>query len=100
MPAKKTSADKPLHLQLLDGFEVKSRPNGTVHTVKAGKATVAEVCVGAKKVRLNLRAAVKPAPKGIKLDGKSKTWAGGGLVVTPENLAAARALLAAAAKAA
>ena len=81
MPRKTTTTDKPLHVALLDGFEVKSRANGTVHTIKQGNATVAEVCVGAKKVRLNLRSASKPAPKNLKLDGKSKTWAGGGVVV-------------------
>lgn len=100
MARKAATTEKPLHLQLLDGFEVKSRDDGSVHTIKQGKATVAEVCVGARKVRLNLRAAVKPLPKGLELDGKSKTWAGGGVVVTPDNLAAARAVLAAAAKAA
>jgi hypothetical protein len=100
MARKATTTEKPLHLQLIDGFEVKSRPNGTVHTVKAGKTVVAEVCVGAKKVRLNLRTAPKLAPKNLTLDGKSKSWPGGGVIVTPENLAAVRALLAAAAKAA
>jgi len=83
---------KALHQQLLDGFEVKSRDDGTVHTVKHEGKTVAEVCVGAKKTRLNVRGAVK-APKGITLGGKSKTWAGGGAEVTEENLPAARTLL-------
>jgi hypothetical protein len=84
---------KALHQQLLEGFEVKSRKDGTVHTVKHGGRTVAEVCVGTKKVRLNVRAQVK-APKNLPLAGKSKTWAGGGCILTEENVSAARALLA------
>lgn len=84
---------KSLHQQLLDGFDVKSRDDGTVHTIKREGKTVAEVCVGAKKVRLNVRESVK-APKNLELSGKSKTWAGGGCIVTEENLAACRALLA------
>lgn len=90
MPAK-TNTDA-LHTRLLDGLTVKSRADGTVHSIKRDGKTVAEVCVGAKKVRLNLRDAVKP-PKGVELSGKSKTWAGGGCIVTDENLAACRALL-------
>lgn len=86
-------AGKSLHEQLLDGFEVKSRDDGTVHTIKREGRAVAEVCVGARKVRLNVRDAVK-APKNLKLSGKSKSWAGGGVIVTNENLAACRALLA------
>lgn len=96
---KKATTDTPVHVALLDGFEVKSRPNGTVHTVKVEGKVVAEVCVGTRATRLNLRNAVKP-PKGVELVGKSRSWQGGGLVVTPENLSAARALLTAASKAA
>jgi hypothetical protein len=80
MPAKPKTT-KPLHQQLLEGFEV-----------KANGKTVAEVCVGKQNVRLNLRAAVK-ASKGLMLGGKSKSWPGGGTVITDANLAAARALL-------
>src|SRR5947207_845480 len=92
MPA---TTNQPLHMQLLDGFEVKSRDDGSVHTIKAHGRTVAECCVGAKKVRLNVRADVKP-PKGLTLSGKSKSWPTGGLVVDETNLTAARALLASA----
>ncbi len=97
---KVTAPAKALHVALLDGFEVKSRDNGTVHQIKADGKTVAEVCVGARAVRLNLRSAPKPAPKNLALKQGSKTWLGGGVVVTPDNLAAARAVLAAVAKAA
>ena len=89
MPAK---TNKPLHMQLLEGFDCKSRADGSVHTIKANGRTVAECCVGAKTIRLNVRADVKP-PKGLTLSGKSKSWPTGGLVVTEDNLASARALL-------
>lgn len=82
---------------LLDGLEVKSRDDGSVHTIKAHGKVVAEVCVGARKVRLNVKAepAKGKVPKSVTLAGKSKTWAGGGLNVEPGNVKAARALLAA-----
>src|SRR5438067_1371247 len=96
MSAKSTTP-QPLHKRLLDGFEVKSRQDGTVHSIKAQGKTVGEICVGKKSVRLNLRAEVK-APEGVELSGKSKSWPGGGLVVTDANLTAARALLTAATK--
>jgi hypothetical protein len=60
--------------------------------VKVEKKAVAEVCVGAKKARLNVRAKAQ-VPKGLKLSGKSKSWPEGGVVATESNLAAARALL-------
>jgi hypothetical protein len=79
---------------LLDGLQVKSRPDGTVHTVKDGEGkTVAEVCVGTKKTRVNFRS----APKGLKTDGKSKSWQGGGVVVDEKNAKTVRAALLAAA---
>jgi hypothetical protein len=80
---------------LLDGLTVSSRKDGTVHTVKVEKKTVAEVCVGTRAVRLNLRSAPPKSklPKSIKLIGKSKSWPGGGVVVTAGNAAAARAVL-------
>jgi hypothetical protein len=82
---------------LLDGLTVSSRKDGTVHTIKREKATVAEVCVGTRAVRLNLRnaPAKNRVPKSIKLVGKSKSWPGGGVVVTAENATAARAVLSA-----
>jgi hypothetical protein len=82
---------------LLDGLEVSSRKDGTVHTIKREKKTVAEVCVGTRSVRLNLRSAPPKGklPKSVKLVGKSKSWPGGGLVVTDENVKAARAVLSA-----
>lgn len=83
---------------LLDGLDVKSRDDGSVHTIKGGNGkVVAEVCVGARKVRLNLKAAPPKGkvPKSIDLSGHSKSWEGGGLNVEPKNAKAARALLAA-----
>jgi hypothetical protein len=91
-----TTQEKPVHVLLLDGFDVHSRPNGSVHTIKLEGKTVAEICVGTKKTRLNLRSAPKPAPRNLTLDGKSKSWPGGGVIVTPDNVAAARAVLTAA----
>jgi hypothetical protein len=96
MPATKHPT-QPLHRQLLDGLTVKSRADGSVHTVKADGKTIAEVCVGVKATRLNLRANAK-APKSLTLTGKSKSWPGGGLVITDKNVAAARVLLAGIAK--
>src|SRR5579862_7429598 len=91
-------AGKSLHQQLLEGFEVKSRKDGTVHTIRAadGKTVIGEVCVGAKATRLNLRAPVAKPPRDVTLGGKSKSWAGGGTVVTDANVTACRALLSAA----
>src|SRR4051794_21828615 len=90
---------KSLHSQLLDGLNVKSRADGSVHTIRAadGKTVVAEVCVGKKQTRLNVRelpAKIK-APKSLELGGKSKSWPGGGVIVTEGNVKAARDLLAA-----
>jgi hypothetical protein len=84
--------------RLLDGFTVVSRKDGTVHTVKAtdGGGTVAEVCVGKSKVRLNFRKEQPAAARKV-LDGKSKSWPGGGLIVTDANVTQARAMLTAAA---
>ena len=69
MPAKATTTEKALHVRLLEGFEVKARPDGTVHTIRAGGKVVAECCVGTKKVRLNLRdiPAKGKTPKSIEL---------------------------------
>jgi hypothetical protein len=87
-------AAKSLHAQLIDGLTVKSRKDGSVHTVKDAEGkTVAEVCVGTKKTRLNLRRAPKTTPKNIELGGKSKSWPGGGVNVDDSNLAACRAIL-------
>jgi hypothetical protein len=93
------SAKTALHTRLLDGFDVKSRDDGTVHTVKANSRTVAEVCVGKKNTRLNIREVPKGAPKNLDLGGKSKSWAGG-VIVDASNLTACRALLSACVKAA
>jgi len=81
---------------LLDGLDVKSRADGTVHSVRANGRTVAEVCVGSRKVRVNVKSEPsKGMPKSITLEGKSKTWAGGGINVDKGNVRAAHALLAA-----
>jgi hypothetical protein len=83
----------PLHTQLLDGLTVKSRADGTVHTVKAADGkTVAEVCVGTKKIRANFRTAPRGAVAKL-LDGKSKSWPGGGVVVDEANAERIRAAL-------
>jgi hypothetical protein len=87
-------AGKSIHSQLLDGLQVKSRADGSVHTVKAEGKVVAEVCVGTRKTRVNFKASPKSLPKGLALDGKSKTWAGGGIVVDESNVAKVCAILA------
>jgi len=99
MPAQ-NSTQQSLRPRLLDGFTYKSRSDNSVHTVKgADGKVIAEVCEGKKATRLNLRnAPTKATPKNVTLGGKSKTWAGGGTVVTESSLAACRALLSGAAK--
>lgn len=96
-----TQAETPVHETLMEGIaNVKSRPNGEVHTIHApdGKTTVAEVCVGKRATRINFRqtpsnALMKKEGKGVELAGKSKSWAGGGCKVTSENVTAIRSLL-------
>jgi hypothetical protein len=93
MPAKKNPAPTaPLHVRLLDGLDTKSRPDGTVHTIRAGSRTVAEVCVGKKNVRANFKTEL-PAASRKKLSGKSKSWPGGGVLVTDDNLNEVRNML-------
>lgn len=80
--------------QLTEGLTIHERKDGSVVTVKSadGKATVAEICVGIKKTRVNFRA----TPKGVivkQLGGKSKSWPGGGLVVDEKNAKVVRAAL-------
>lgn len=60
---KKQQPVVALHTTLLEGLTVKSRADGSVHTVKANGKVVGEVCVGTKRVRLNLREPVTNAPK-------------------------------------
>lgn len=81
-----------LALDLVKGLETKARQDGSVVAVKVGKATVAEVVVGAKTVRVNFREKPKGGPK-VALAGKSAKWAGGGVVVTEENVGDVRKLL-------
>jgi len=89
-------AELSIHTRLMDGATVKSRDDGSVHTIKgADGRTAAEVCVGKSTVRLNFREPPsRDAPTGVALGGRSQSWRGGGVVVTEANLAAARALLA------
>jgi len=92
-PEKETT---PLHVTLMDGMTVKSRDDGSVHTIKGadGKTTVAEVCVGKKDTRLNFKSAIpEDAPEGIELSGHSTSWKGGGVRINDANLPAARELL-------
>lgn len=95
-PVEATPDTRPLHIQILEGLNVKSRKDGSVHTIKdANGKTVAEVCVGKKRTRLNFRTVPsgKGMPKGIDLGGKSKSWQGGGVVLNEANVGLARELL-------
>lgn len=58
------------------------------YSVKGSSGTVAEICVGKRNVRVNFKRAPPKAKiaKGIELSGHSKSWRGGGLVVTEENV--------------
>ena len=91
----------PYHETLLEGIaNVKSREDGSVHTIHApdGKTTLAEICVGKRATRINFRQVpsinmMKKEGKGIELVGKSKTWLGQGTKVTDENVGQIRTLL-------
>jgi hypothetical protein len=83
---------KDLVKKLLKGLDTQARPDGSVIRVRAGKQTVAEVCVGKSSVRANFKA--KPTIKSdVKLGGSSASWKGGGTVVTEENVAGVRRLI-------
>jgi hypothetical protein len=85
--------------QLTEGLTIKARKDGSVITVKdaTGKRTVAELCVGKSKIRANFRETPKSA-LAKQLAGESKTWGGGGVIVSDANAQLVRsALLAAAA---
>jgi hypothetical protein len=53
-PVPATPRRSPYKGGCTTGFDVKSRNDGTVHTVKLSKRVVAEVCVGKKATRLNV----------------------------------------------
>lgn len=85
---------------LADVDNVKSRTDGSVHTLhgRDGSTTLAELCVGKRTARFNVReplaaAMVKRHDVAASLGGRSKSWRGGGIVVTDGNVAAVRALL-------
>lgn len=81
------------HVVPRGGERLRRRPGADAGERASGCRRLAEVCVGSRKVRMNVRSAIK-APKGLVLSGKSKSWAGGGVIITEANLAAARTLLA------
>jgi hypothetical protein len=78
--------------RLVKGLETKARPDGSVTQIKAEGKTVAEVCRGKSSVRVNFRQRPKGAPKDM-LAGASKTWEGGGVVITEENVGIVRTLI-------
>lgn len=93
-------------ITLLDGLTdadgrslVKSRDDGSVHTLHgADGSTVAEVCCGKTRTRLNFRApsaelTAAAEASSVVLSGRSKSWTGGGIVVDDGNVAACRAVL-------
>lgn len=80
--------------RVMKGFIVKSRPSGSVHTVKSlgNGDTVAELCVGVRTVRLNLRDRYLGSQP-LVLSGHSETWVGGGVPVTEDNIDVVRSVL-------
>ena len=91
MPA--TTAPAPLHRTLIDGLPVKERADGSVITIHSAQGgTVAEVCVGKSKTRVNFRSAPTKLPKNLVLDGRSKSWACGANL-SADNLAGLRTVL-------
>lgn len=89
------AGEAPLHVRLLEGLDVRSRADGSVHNIKnpAGK-TVAEVCVGKDVTRLNFFSELSvPIPDGLILGGRDQRFPDRGLRLTPENLLRARELL-------
>jgi hypothetical protein len=91
-----TATGEPsLHAFLLEGLDVRSRDDGSVHNIKDpnGK-TVAEVGVGKDVTRLNfITPLAVPVPDGVILSGRDQRFPGRGLVITPENVSNARELL-------
>src|SRR4051794_12755917 len=80
----------------MDGFSVKSRADGTVHSIKADGRTVAEVCVGQKNVRLNLRSTPKEGAEERHARREVEDVGWRRCDIAEGNLAACRALLSAA----
>jgi len=84
--------------QLLNGHNVHKRSGSRVFRVHGGGTTVAEVVVGDATVRLNMRELSEDIEliaesEGISPKGRSKTWKGGGVKVTPENVSSVREVL-------
>jgi hypothetical protein len=89
------AGETPLHVRLLEGLDVRSRADGSVHNIKNpdGK-TVAEVCVGKNVTLLNFFSELSvPIPDGLIFSGRDQRFPGRGLCITPENLLRARELL-------
>lgn len=80
-------------LQLVEGLNCKSRPSGKVHTVKKEDGwPVAEVVVGVRTIRMNLRSRYEGS-ENLKFTGHSTTWLGGGVIVTAKNFDVCRKVL-------
>lgn len=89
------AGERPLHVRLLEGLDIRSRADGSVHNIKTpdGK-TVAEVCVGKNVTLLNFFSELSvPIPDGLIFSGRDRRFPGRGLRITPENLLPARELL-------
>jgi hypothetical protein len=71
--------------KLTEGFDVHERKDGKVIRVRAEGHPVAEVVVGAETVRVNFRD--KPGNAlDLHIGGNSKSWPGGGVQVTGDNI--------------
>lgn len=79
-------------------MDIHERKDGRVLRIHGGGETVGEVVIGDQTVRLNLRELSEEAElvaeaEGIRLQGRSNVWKGGGIKVTSENVSAVRELL-------
>lgn len=84
--------------QLLEGHDVHKRDGHRVFRVHGGGTTVAEIVVGDATVRMNMRelsgdVELVAEAEGLRPKGRSKTWKGGGIKVTSENVSAAKEIL-------
>lgn len=84
---------KQITSKLVKGFEKHERADGTVTRLHSGRTVVAEVCTGARSVRVNFREATEDMQSQLELSEGTKSWPGGGVKATDENWSLVREAL-------